>query len=484
MPTRDRTAYVWQSIRYFERQSYPVRELIILDDGAEDLSHQIPHDRRIRYVRLPRGQSIGAKRNLGCELAQGSIIAQWDDDDWYAPGRLGAQVAPLLSGEADISALTAGVFFDLPAWQFWSCTPELHQRLFVHDVHGGTLVYQRRIWAQLARYPDASLGEDAAFLRRAIRLGARLCRLPNANLFIYVRHAKNAWSFLPGQHLERQGWHRVAEPMLPTADRPFYAALSPVAPPTAQSSSSLQHVSAQPLVSCIMPTANRRLFVPQAIHNFLKQDYPDRELIVIDDGTDTVADLIPSASSIRYMRLERKHSVGAKRNVACQEARGEIIVHWDDDDWMAHWRLSYQVASLLKQGADICGLDKVLYYDTGSGQAWQFTYPKGGRPWVAGNTLCYTKAFWRMNPFPDMNVGEDSHFLWTDRPKSVATLPNATFYVALIHPGNTSPKRPAGRLWHSYSSTEIRHLMGEDWTFYANLLQGKRRMKPEAGAVK
>ncbi|MBS1586159.1 MAG: glycosyltransferase family 2 protein [Bacteroidetes bacterium] len=27
--------------------------------------------------------------------------------------------------------------------------------------------------------------------------------------------------------------------------------------------------------------------------------------------------------------------VGRKRNIACEESRGDIIVHWDDDDWYA-----------------------------------------------------------------------------------------------------------------------------------------------------
>src|SRR5262249_23506482 len=154
--------FVLQSVRYFQRQDYPNRELIIVDDGAADLTGLLPDDLRIRYVRVPHGQSIGAKRNRACELARGSIIAHWDDDDWYAPGRLTAQVAPLLSGEVDISALTADVFFDLSGWRFWRCSPELHRQLFVEDVHGGTLVYSHRIWAHLARFPDVSLAEDAA----------------------------------------------------------------------------------------------------------------------------------------------------------------------------------------------------------------------------------------------------------------------------------------------------------------------------------
>lgn len=483
MPTRDRTAFALQSIRYFQRQDYPACELIIVDDGAEDLAGQLPDDPRIRYVRLPSRQSIGAKRNRGCELASGSIIAQWDDDDWYAPGRLSAQVASLLLGEADITGLTAGIFFELTRWEFWSCAPDLHRRLFVHDVHGGTLVYQRGIWEQRVRYPNASLAEDAAFLRQAVHRGARLCKLSNDGLFIYLRHAKNSWSFASGQYLDPRGWQRVAEPVLPPADRAFYAALSPAVPPASPDSPSPQRAPARPLVSCIMPTADRRLFIPQAIHYFLRQDYPNRELIVVDDGADAVADLIPPSPLIQYMRLERKHTIGAKRNLACTVARGEIIVHSDDDDWMAPWRLSYQVASLLKEDADICGLDRVLYYDPRSGQAWQFIYRTGDRPWVAGNTLCYTRAFWRRNPFHDVDVGEDNRFLWSNLPKSILTLQDVTFYIALIHPGNTSPKRPADRQWHSYPTAEIRKLMGEDWAFYADLLQDRRGMKPEAGAA-
>jgi len=221
----------------------------------------------------------------------------------------------------------------------------------------------------------------------------------------------------------------------------------------------------EPLISCIMPTADRRVFVPQAIQCFLQQDYANRELIVVDDGTDLIADLMPPDPRLRYVRLEGKHTIGAKRNLACQEAKGEIIVHWDDDDWMANWRLSYQVASLLKDQADLCGLDKVLHYDIKSGQAWQYIYPEGRRPWVAGNTLCYTKAFWQRNPFPDLNVGEDTRFLWSHRPKHILTLQDVTFYIALIHPGNTSPKQLQDGCWHAYPAGEVRKLMGRDWTF-------------------
>jgi glycosyltransferase involved in cell wall biosynthesis len=105
-----------------------------------------------------------------------------------------------------------------------------------------------------------------------------------------------------------------------------------------------------------MPTANRRPFVAQAVRCFLAQDYAEKELVIVDDGADAMADLMPQNQGVRYFKLEKPQSVGAKRNFAGQQAGGEILVHWDDDDWSAPWRLSYQVEQLRAAQADICGL--------------------------------------------------------------------------------------------------------------------------------
>jgi glycosyltransferase involved in cell wall biosynthesis len=233
-----------------------------------------------------------------------------------------------------------------------------------------------------------------------------------------------------------------------------------------------------PLVSCIMPTYNRRPFVAQAIAYFLRQTYANCELIIVDDGVDAVQDAIPDDPRIRYVRLPRKLTTGAKRNLACEEARGDIIAHWDDDDWVAPWRLRYQVENLLEAKADICGINAVMYYAPASEQAWQFIYPKGRQPWVAA--LCYTKAFWQRNPFPDLNVGEDTRFLWSRRPKHVVALPDNGFYIALVHAGNSSSKHTSGAWWHPFSVARIQQLMVHDWAFYAGLAPQARTATSEA----
>lgn len=213
------------------------------------------------------------------------------------------------------------------------------------------------------------------------------------------------------------------------------------------------------LASCVMPTANRRAFVRRAIAQFLAQDYPERELLIVDDGTDRVADVVPADARIRYIALEQRLVLGAKRNYACEQARGDIIVHWDDDDWSAPWRVRYQVEQLTAARADICGLDRVLFYEPATDQAWEYDYPRGAAPWVYGATLAYTKAFWRRNPFPPLAVGEDSRFVWANVPKRVLALEDRTFFVGTVHASNTSRKETRGHRWRSYPAAALRDLM-------------------------
>ncbi len=201
------------------------------------------------------------------------------------------------------------------------------------------------------------------------------------------------------------------------------------------------------LVSCILPTYNRRTFVAQAIEHFRRQDYAERELIVVDDGTNCVGDLAGGDARIRYIRLDQRQAVGAKRNLACREARGEIILHWDDDDWMADWRISYQARRLVESGAEICGLDRLDYYEPATGRAWEYVYPAGARRWVSGNTLCYRRQFWERHRFPEINVAEDARFVWQADAEQVLRLEDKRFIVAIVHEGNVSPKATDGTCW-------------------------------------
>ena len=229
-------------------------------------------------------------------------------------------------------------------------------------------------------------------------------------------------------------------------------------------------------VSCILLSRNRLYFAQQATWYFLRQDYPDCELLVADDGDGALAQVIPSDERIRYVRVPTEcRTLGAKRNFANAQANGNLIAHWDDDDRMAPARISVQVDALNASGADICGVRDLLYYALYEGQAWYYRFPQADRVWLAGNTLMYRREAWRDHPFPDQHIGEDSAFLAQFDPHRIHTLRDNSFIVGVIHPQNTAPKRLLPPIWERRPLDEVTRLFGADRDFYIQLRHGKAR---------
>jgi glycosyltransferase involved in cell wall biosynthesis len=104
-----------------------------------------------------------------------------------------------------------------------------------------------------------------------------------------------------------------------------------------------------PLVSCICATYNRppdhQYLIEEAIESFLRQTYPNKELIVFNDCPDQ--ELVCHAPDVRIVNgAERFPTLGDKQNAAIRIAKGDLIAVWDDDDVSLPWRLSLSVARL------------------------------------------------------------------------------------------------------------------------------------------
>ncbi len=103
----------------------------------------------------------------------------------------------------------------------------------------------------------------------------------------------------------------------------------------------------QPLVSVVIPAYNCAEHIAEALDSALAQDYANKEIIVIDDGStdDTVQVLETYADQIRLIKQENSGSAVA-RNRGIEESRGELIAFLDSDDLWLPGKLSLQVAYL------------------------------------------------------------------------------------------------------------------------------------------
>ena len=161
-------------------------------------------------------------------------------------------------------------------------------------------------------------------------------------------------------------------------------------------------------VTAICPTHNRRLYIPQTIASFLSQTVTDSELIILDDGTDSVSDLIPDNTRIKYIRLEGPGlSTGVKRNICCEQAQGEFIVHFDDDDWSASGRIAHQTSCLISSQKQVMTYYNIPYWNVDTRKLYIFHPVYRGTP--HGASFCYRKDWWAQHKFED-NCLEDTEF--------------------------------------------------------------------------
>jgi len=188
MITANRVGLAERSIQCFLNQTYPNKELLIIDDGKDDLEpilEKYIHN-QYHYHRLEKkeGQNLGYLRNLGLSLATGEFIAQWDDDDWYHPDRLSLQIQALKDGEG--ACILQATLMHLSNDEFMT-------HPYIGWLPGGvpgTIVHKNE---PDAHYPLEARGEDTSFLDYWKTKQLIILPMNYSHLFIRCFHGNNTW---------------------------------------------------------------------------------------------------------------------------------------------------------------------------------------------------------------------------------------------------------------------------------------------------
>jgi hypothetical protein len=230
-------------------------------------------------------------------------------------------------------------------------------------------------------------------------------------------------------------------------------------------------------ISIITPTCERGRHLQGAYQLIQQQTCTDWEWLIYDTS------LHPSHFSdprVIYIHDQESLSIGQKRNRLKQKATGEIIVHFDDDDYYAptylemvaqrlekvsfftiHSWFSYDVKTAQFYYWDTTQLGEVHYHtnaisgsrirevDLSACLAQQkmglHTQEKQGY----GFSFAYTQEVAQACFFPDLDLGEDRYFLETvkERAFSLSTLADQQgITIHVIHDSNTSSEFPQYRI--------------------------------------
>lgn len=160
-------------------------------------------------------------------------------------------------------------------------------------------------------------------------------------------------------------------------------------------------------ISCVCLTFGRTALLEEALESFLRQDYPDKELVIFN--TLVAQKLQFSHPQVKVVNHPaRPSTIGETRNLAIEACSGELLLTYDDDDIYRGHYLSWLVGKL---NQDWLWVKQASKFSMKDGRVQKMS----GQ---ANNQFMFSRTAWRLvGAYPTMDCGEDITFFRAMREK-------------------------------------------------------------------
>ncbi len=340
-----RLTWLQQAIDSVVNQSYPHWELCIADDASpseevrELLKSWQQRDARIRLVLREENGHISAATNSALALAQGEWVGFMDHDDLLAPNAL-YHVARFIQDNPEVRILYSdedktnerGVRY---AHYF---KPDFNPDLMLsHNLLCHFSAYRRELIEQVGGMREGFEGaQDYDLALRCI------ARVENGQIG-HIPRILYHWRAIP----ESTASGADAKPYaLDAAVRAVEEYLGGQGVTARVTPSDLIHGMLRvqyplpepaPRVSIIIPTRNAVELVRQCVESIREHtDYPDYEIVVVDNQSDDRAslayfELLQASGIARLLRYDQPFNYAAINNFAVNETEGEFLCFLNND---------------------------------------------------------------------------------------------------------------------------------------------------------
>ncbi|MBE7678850.1 MULTISPECIES: glycosyltransferase [Paenibacillus] len=207
----------------FKRQQYRSKELIIIlnHDGMnlESYRNRVRGQANIHVYQVPERISLGQCLNAGIERARYSLIAKFDDDDYYSAYYLKEQVGALRRTRSDIVGKHSCLVYLGASKKLLIRSPKEASK-FSEFVQGGTILFKKEVLKKV-RFSDRSVGEDVTFLRQCRRKGFKTFATSPYNYVYHRRQNKKShtWKADDTFYLQGSKLLTVTDQFRPFADK-------------------------------------------------------------------------------------------------------------------------------------------------------------------------------------------------------------------------------------------------------------------------
>lgn len=214
------------------------------------------------------------------------------------------------------------------------------------------------------------------------------------------------------------------------------------------------HDSCLPSISILTPTFNRKRFLPLMIYNIYHLTYPKEKiewniLESNDNLSDNYEKLFKDKTeiidlennlgiNINYNYIDKKLSIGKKRNILSENSTHGYLINMDDDDIYLPQYLNHSIDILLNTDKDITGcLDMLFIYTENDYQCSYIRCVKDYRLYHEA-TLCMKKSHWGKYKYEESSKGEGKYIYGKNELCGLSNVCNSM--ICVCWKGNTVNK--------------------------------------------
>jgi glycosyltransferase involved in cell wall biosynthesis len=163
VPVLDGAAFIRECLDSILAQTYPLHEVIVMDDGSTDATPEIvaSYGDRVRLVRQPETRGIYGNANDGIALATGALIAVFHADDVYLPEMVEREVEWLERYPEAAVVFCSDVFIDAEG-------RTLDRLELPPDVRGSKPLDYPKVLNGLLKYTNVFLRTPTALVRASV----------------------------------------------------------------------------------------------------------------------------------------------------------------------------------------------------------------------------------------------------------------------------------------------------------------------------
>lgn len=166
----------------------------------------------------------------------------------------------------------------------------------------------------------------------------------------------------------------------------------------------------------IITVTNRKYCIENMINNFIRQNFLDKELIVIINNNniniDDINKCINKDLNIFIYKLPEITSLGSCLNFGIEKSSYDTIAKFDDDDYYGPYYLDEANQGFIKESCFVLGKQKTYYYLEKykklilKRNSKENYYTNS----IMGSTLCFKREVFSKVKFKDISTREDYYF--------------------------------------------------------------------------